>query len=175
MDNDKLLESDVQVDDSIEMEDLDDEILSSLKDLDLEPAVDWNLLLDKLKKNLSLIYERKGNLKVLKYLRDNEVLMYDVLLSFDPSEPHSLNIVDFRTIPLEIQLKTMLVNATLHKSKVIDICKKHQMIELSENSKFYALGWKLGFYKEGWILLNFLLSFPIFIGLIVLLLFVFDA
>ncbi|CAH6719567.1 hypothetical protein CLIB1444_02S11540 [[Candida] jaroonii] len=173
MDNDKLLKNDVQVGNFIEMEYIDDEVINSLKDLDLEPAESWDHYWDKWKKNLILIHDSKANLKVLKYLRDRHALSYDVLLSFDPSEPHSLNIVDFRAIPLEIQLRTMLVNATLHKYKVNDTYKKHRMIELSENSKFYALGWKLGFYQEGWIILNLSMVFPIFIGLLIFLLFVF--
>lgn len=158
-DNDKLLNTNT---DDIEMGVIDDDVISILKDLKFTPLINTSFGLDNLKDNLSLIHDRKATLAVLRHLRDNDSLMYDTVLTFNPSNPEFPNLLDFHTTPLELQVKTMLVNLSIHKVAVCNAYEKSNMKKLSETLKYYALGSKLGLYQSGWIIITVLLSMILF-------------
>lgn len=141
MENDKLLDSEDQTDNDIELEEIDDEVIDILKDLKFKRSPHS---LNELQENLNLIRDRRANLGVLKYLRDKYTPMYDILLTFNPSDPDRPKAADFGTMPLEKQLKTLLVNAALHSTEVLQTYKKVQITELAQTLTFYAIGKKLG-------------------------------
>ncbi|CAH6723584.1 hypothetical protein CLIB1444_17S00122 [[Candida] jaroonii] len=141
MENDKLLDSEDQTDNDIELEEIDDEVIDILKDLKFKRSPHS---LNELQENLNLIRDRRANLGVLKYLRDKYIPMYDILLRFNPSDPDRPKAADFGTMPLEKQLKTLLVNAALHRTEVSRTYEKVRITELAKTSTFYAIGKKLG-------------------------------
>ncbi|CAH6720107.1 hypothetical protein CLIB1444_03S04544 [[Candida] jaroonii] len=147
MDKERLLDSEAQIGFHIEMEEVDDELIDILRSLNFGQGP---YSMEQLESNLNSIRVKKANLKVLKYLRNKYLLIYDALLQFNPSDPQHPYILDFETMPFEIQLKTLLLNITLYRKEVYDTYKEAQTIELSKKSKLYALGKKLGFTADSW-------------------------